>query len=365
MTDESRKHRLKRIGKVILFSLTPAVLIAAVIESAAIVSISRQGRVMVDSATQRSTYVWRMGLWPWSRQAYTPLNSLGFPDDEFPTVQDPKECSHVVFAGDSFIFGDGVDRDSNAASIVRRHLAARPTRPCLRVFNIAERGTTIDRQMARILATLDRLRPDVVILTQYQNDLTDLKAPGAILGPPPPDGARGGRVPVPRAAFNISTVKLLAYHSTAFMIERGIRRDQLSVWSVMADSSRRGEARQLKNTYARLFAGLVDTLQRRGVAFGVIMIPSKLDVLASRFPEESFFIELAERHGVPYLRTFPVFDTRRRPYAFLMYDGHLNEHGNRLLAENILQWMWRSEPAPFPVVRSAVAAGQEPDGAVK
>ena len=331
-----------------LFSLAPAVALVVVAEVLSRLTISRQGRVTRDTATNRSVYVMRVGFWPWSRRTRTPLNSLGLPDEEFPQPGDPKRCRHVVFAGDSFTFGDGVDRDSNYVEVVRRRLSARDTVSCVRVFNLGERGTTIDRQIKRILETVDRLRPDLVILGQYQNDLTDLRAPGAILGPPMRPGEQPARrgVPEPRAAFNASSVKLLAYRSTAFMIERGIKRDQLAVWSVMADSTKRPEAQRLQEVYGRLFAQLADALARRNIEFGVVIIPSKLDVLAGRYPEEQFFVALAEQHRVPYLRTFPTFHERRTPYAFLVYDGHLSEHGNRLLGDAVYAWM-TAQPPPF------------------
>jgi lysophospholipase L1-like esterase len=353
MAEARRSGRVAHIAKVVLFSLAPAIVLLIVAETIAILSIAREGRITVDSTTGRRVYTMRVGKWPWSRRTVTPLNSLGFPDEEFPIATATKTCTHVVFAGDSYIFGDGVDRDSNFVEIIRRRVADRPNAGCVRIFSLGERGTTIDRQARRLLETMDRLQPDVVILGQYQNDLTDLTSPGAILGPPPPapGATRSGRIQVPLPAFNVSFLKMLAYRSMAVMIRRGIRRDELRHWSVIADSSRKAEAIRLQETYERQYDQLVDTLKRRRVAFGVIIIPSKLDILAARYPEEPFFMSLAQRHAVPYLRIFPILNANRSPYAFLVYDGHLNEQGNRLVASAVLSWLFETEPAPFPVLR--------------
>lgn len=362
MTTEQRKpRRVAHVAKIVLFSLVPAIILIIVAETIATLSIGRRASTEVEPATGNRVYTMRVGRLPWSRRVATPLNSLGFPDNEFPSDAAPKTCTHVVFAGDSYTFGDGVDRDSNYVEIVRRRLADGVGGRCVRIFNISERGTTIDRQLRRILETMERLRPDVVILGQYQNDLTDLTAPGAILGPLVPPTARvRPRTILPQLpAFNLNIVKYLAYHSMAAMIQRGITRDELRHWSVVADTTRRAEAARLQQVYGRLYGQLVDMLRQRGIAFGTVIIPSKLDLLAARYPEEPFFTGLADRYRVPYLRLYPVLDAQRSPYAFLMYDGHLNEQGNRLVADVVLAWLRDREAAPFPVLHQLdVPAGE-------
>jgi hypothetical protein len=306
-----------------------------------------------DPATGQVVYTMRIGRWPWSRRSVTPLNSLYFPDNEFPPAGQKGACTHLVFAGDSYVFGDGVDRDSNFVEIVRRRSAEQPNAPCLRIFNIGERGTTIDRQRQRIFQTLDRLQPDIIILGQYQNDLTDLTNPGAILNPGKTPGGRsaGDSIRVNIGLLNANFIKMLTYQTFALMIKNGIERDALRHWSVMADSSRHDESLRLQNVYASLFGDLIAKLAARGVATGVVIFPSKFDVLARRSPEESFFVPLAERNHVPHLRLFPLLDERRSPYTFLMYDGHLNEHGNRLVAGAVYDWLFTADTIPFPRLR--------------
>ncbi|HWP02156.1 MAG TPA: SGNH/GDSL hydrolase family protein, partial [Gemmatimonadaceae bacterium] len=322
-----------------IFSLLPALVLLGCAELLATLTIDRRTSRVTDPATGRVSYTMQIGRLPWGRTSVTPLNALGFPDEEFSSL-DKGPCVHVVVAGDSFVFGDGVDRDSSFVSLVKRWARARPGR-CVRILNVAERGTTIDQQARRIRETFDVLRPDVVILGQYQNDLTDLTNPGAIADTAPARdvGARA-RDPIRDrlAAFNANLVRLLSYHAFAFMIRRGIEYDVLARWSVLADSSRSEEATRLKVIYESQYEELVKDLTARGVAFGVIILPSKFDILAKRFPEEQFFLSLANRYAAPYLRVFPVVDANRSPYPFLMYDGHLNEIGNRLVATALYRW---------------------------
>lgn len=354
MVEERRQRSFGRV-KLVLFSLVPATVLVILAETAATLSIARRARTRPDPATGGFEYTLQTGKWPWSGRTVTPLNSQGFPDREFPPASAAKNgCTHIVFAGDSYVFGDGVDRDSNFVEVVRRQTAARFGGRCIRVFNIGERGTTIDRQAGRILEMFERLKPDVVILGQYQNDLTDLAAPGGLLDarsrPFGEDGSDSIRARLP--AFNVNVVRWLAYHSFAFMIRHGIVRDELNHWSVLADSTRRADAQRYQDAYRRAYGDLASKLVARRVAFGVVILPSKLDVLAKRYPEETFFVGIAEQYRVPHLRMFPVFDAKRSPYPFLMYDGHLSTQGNRLVADALFRWLFETDPPPFVALRS-------------
>src|SRR5687767_2700567 len=108
MAEERRQRGFARTVKLVLFSLTPAIVLVILAETAATVSIARRARILPDSATGGSVYTLRIGRWPWSRPTVTPLNRAGFPDQEFPPRGPKQGCLHVVFAGDSYIFGDGV-----------------------------------------------------------------------------------------------------------------------------------------------------------------------------------------------------------------------------------------------------------------
>jgi hypothetical protein len=351
-----RIRKLKRSLKLVVFALTPAAVLLVAAEVFATFTIQRVVRTVPDSVTGQTLYTMRIGRFPWSQRSVTPLNKLGLPDVEFEELPTKDRCVHVVFVGDSFVFGDGVDADSNFVSVVRRWGTDRRPNDCVRVFNLGERGTTIDNQAQRIRDTQGALQPDVVILGQYQNDLTDLlRSPVSPDRQPPAAAGDSSAWRDVRqqmiGAFNLNIVRLLSYRAFGIAIRNGIHYDILPRWSIVADTTRREAARELMTSYEKHFAALRAHLAEGNVGFGVVILPSKFDLLAGRFPEEAFFIELADRFGVPYLRTFSVLDQHRSPYPFLMYDGHLNEIGNRRVAESVYQWLYESEPAPFPVLR--------------
>jgi hypothetical protein len=226
---------------------------------------------------------------------------------------------------------------------------------CYRFFNVGVSNSTIDTAMARIKQVIPLVQPDVVILGQYQNDLTDLANPGSPAWVPAEAGhtdshwgTRLGRL-VP--GYNISLVRLLTYQSFAFMIRRGIKYDVLNTWSVLEGESKREWANKLKTIYHDLYGALAKDLRSRGIEFGVLIFPSKMDVLAKRAPEADYFRGLAQEFHVPYLELMPTLDSNRAGMPFYMYDGHLNEFGNRIAARAIWDWLFTSEPAPIAAVR--------------
>jgi hypothetical protein len=356
----------RRRMKVVLFSLLPALMLLVLLEVASHLLTVRTFDTVRDPDTGGGYYSMRTGVMPWSQRSVTPLNSLGFPDDEFTGIE-KGECLHVVFTGDSFTFGDAVDRERNYVSLVKAATRERFPDQCIRMFNIAERMTTIEQQAKRVRETMAALQPDIVILGQYQNDLTDLTNPGSIAFRPRAEdgqsnhwGERLRRIP----GFTNSTVRMLTYRTFSWMIMNDVEYDRpLAAWSVLADSSQREAAEFLTGIYRDMYLDLAAELQQRGIAFGAVIFPSKLDVLAKRYPEEEFFLSLAREAGIPHLSLMPRLNRTRDRYTYQMYDGHLSEYGNEISAEEIVGWLYDSVPAPFPSLRANDAPIAKADGA--
>jgi hypothetical protein len=347
------KNRLK----LLLFSLIPVMLLLAVAQSCAYVTIHRTMRIWTDSITGQKYYSMRIGHWPWSHRSLTPLNSLDLPDGEFAGLLPKGTCIHVVFAGDSFTFGDGTSGHLTWPTLVGEMTARGIPDRCIRFFNIGVRNSTIDTTIARIREVLPLIDPDVVVLGQYQNDLADLTNPGSPAWVRPTDGDPGNqwggmlRRAVP--GYRISLVRLLTYRAFAFMIAHDIRYDVLGTWSVLEGESKRDLAEELKVIYRDLYQSLVLDLRSRDIDFVTIGIPSKMDVLAKRSPEGAFFADLAEESDVPHLSLMPVLDAARGHMPYYVYDGHLNEFGNRIVARAVRDWLFAADPAPVPRLRLA------------
>jgi lysophospholipase L1-like esterase len=352
-----RRGKLLRGLKIGIMSMIPAVVLLGCSEWYATMALQRRVAIEDDGAGKR--YVMRIGKLPWSRVTVTPLNSAGFPDVEFATIGAKHDCMHAVFLGDSFAFGDGVDRDSSFVSLVRAWAKDRRASGCVRVFNLGARGTTIDKQSSSLHAHLDALQPDIVIVAQYQNDLTDLTHSESEIA------QRGAAATSENwrevrhrfRTWNLNLVRFATYHLFAGAIQRSIHYDVLKHWSVLADSAKAPLARELMANYRRHFVRLKDDLGGRGIALGVVILPSKLDLLAGRYPEGAFFESLARETGVPYLSIYPILDRNRDPSPFLTYDGHLNEGGNRLVAEAVYEWLFGGQ-TPFPRLKAPGSGAQ-------
>ena len=350
--DASWRGRLKLVA----FSLVPVVLLLVLAQVLAYVTINRTITMQTDSITGQASYSMRIGHWPWSHRSYTPLNSLGLPDVEFTGLLPKGKCVHVVFAGDSFTFGDATDYDKRWTHLVATMTARRRPERCFRFFNIGVRNTTIDTTIVRIRQVLPLIQPDVVVFGQYQNDLTDLANPGSPAWVPAGSGRQhdshwGTRIGRLVPGYNVSLLRIATYHVFASMIKHNVRYDVLKTWSVLEGDSKREWAEKLKGIYRDLYRGLMEDLRAKDIEVAVLIFPSKMDVLAQRSPEEAFFTDLAREFKVPYFTVMPTLDANRAGMPFYVYDGHLNEFGNRVVARAVWGWLFSADPAPVHALR--------------
>lgn len=341
--------------KLLLFSLIPVLLILVIAQACAYVTIERKIEMATDSITGQSYYSMRIGFWPWAHKSYTPINSLGLPDREFTGLVPKGQCLHVLLAGDSYTFGDATSAEFRWGNVLQGMTSRRVPDRCIRFFNIGVRNTTIDTTIVRIQQVLPLIQPDVVILSQYQNDLTDLANPGSPAWVPMGPGhkydshwgTRLGRI-VP--GYNVSLLRYLTYNAFGYMIEHNIKYDVLSTWSVLDGPGKEELANKLKGIYHDLYASLVKDMRARNIQFAVLIFPSKMDVLAKRSPEGSYFADLAKEFNVPYMSLMPALDANRGEMPFYLYDGHMNEHGNEVSADAIWKWLFTAQPAPVPAL---------------
>lgn len=93
-------------------------------------------------------------------------NSLGFWDEEFKLAKDPQK-QRVEFLGDSFTWGMGVkeqERFSNQLSAIE---------PRFESLNFGMPGFGTDQELLLWQSLAKDYRPEVVVLTVYQNDYSD------------------------------------------------------------------------------------------------------------------------------------------------------------------------------------------------
>jgi hypothetical protein len=170
----------------------------------------------------------------------------------------------------------------------------------------------------------------------------------------------GDRLRMITPGFDSPLPRMLTYRAFHFLGERRIKLDILRRWSVLADTSYGEYAQWLTGIYRAMFDTLVTEVRATGAQFGTVILPSKMDIIALRYPEGEYFAGLARARGVPHLELFPVFDRERQPFPFLLYDGHLNETGNRLVAREVFAWLFTGPEAPFPGLRRGLGEPAPP-----
>ena len=348
----------KRRLKLVAFTLAPALTLLIVAHGLASVATFRELVFRTDSLTGVSYYHMRVGGWPWVEPTTTRLNTRGFADIEYTTLPPKGGCVRIVFTGDSFTFGDALSGDRAWVSLVRDRIATAYPGHCIQVFNLASPMTTIEQQAARVRETLPALQPDFIVLAQYQNDITDLTIPGSVAFRPASQGQQstfwGDRLRRMTPGFDSPLPRMLTYRAIEYMGENRIKWDLLSRWSVLADSTSQEMATMLTGIYREMYDSLINEVRGKGIGFAAVIFPSKMDILAQRYPEGDFFSALAVEHGVPVLDLYPTFDARRKPFPYQLYDGHLNTLGNRIAAEAVFNWLFRSDSGPFPRLREGL-----------
>lgn len=363
MTSE-RLTKIGRAAKLLAFALVPLIVLAVALHVTAGVVTYREIRFDQDSLTGVTVYRTRIGRHPWGHRSVTYLNTLGFPGAEHVALPPKDGCFRVVLAGDSFTFGDMTDGDKTFASLLAARVPALHRNGCVKFFNIAAPVTTIEEQSRRIRETIDTLDPDLVLLGQYQNDISDLTNFGSIAYEPTTENSVttnwGLRLRLAIPGYDSPFPRMVTYLAFKLFVETGTKLDVLNRWSVLADSSNSEYASKLTGLYEGFYADLLKELRARDVLFGVIIMPSKMDLMAHRYPEGDYFESLAKKYEVPFLSTYDILDKNRRPMPYYTYDGHFNERGNRIVSDAVYRWLFGDGEVPFPALKQAAGVAAEP-----
>jgi len=121
-------------------------------------------------------------LWPASQRLemnFGPIpyvvetNSLGFRGAEIAPVK-PEGTVRIAAVGDSITDGFFVDNDDTFPNFLQAYLTAQDCRA--EVINAGKGGASIDREFTILSHKVMPLRPDIVLLTFYSNDIYELQS---------------------------------------------------------------------------------------------------------------------------------------------------------------------------------------------
>jgi hypothetical protein len=195
------------------------------------------------------------------------IDSLGYRGPEFPVRKEHGEF-RVLFAGDSFTYGDFVDDDQTLPAQLERHLRRRCG--AVRVVNAGLGDATIIDE-AHLIERGLRVSPDLVILMFSENDVVDLNRVST-----------WDRLAANRRAKS---------HFPLSILYPLLRRTAL--WHLMLRARSRASARpnplrvdwttpgrqdsvtpRLRETYRQALGALRDTIAARGIALAFVVYPS-------------------------------------------------------------------------------------------
>lgn len=233
----------------------------------------------------------------------------------------------IVFLGDSFTFGSGVEEDQTFAALLEARLTD------TRCFNLGIGGFGVDQMWQTLVHYGRALEPDLVILAFIRNDLDrSLKAyrlaPGWI--EKPTYRLIGDRLePLTRSNLPPAAWRWIEQHSRLVELWRRAERSLALHYPV-------GYEWRLNRA---LFAAVRDECRRAGVPLVVVHIP-----VNRRSPAPVLEGEFAAL-GIPFLDLTPLLppDADRLYYP---HDHHFNAAGHRFAADAIYRFLQDHRLAP-------------------
>jgi lysophospholipase L1-like esterase len=283
------------------------------------------------------------------RPYHVQTNSLGLRNTEEPIAG----AFQIVALGDSQTFGPYLANEDTWPAWTENYLRQRSGTSPVQVFNAGIAGYTILDELALLREKGHSLKPSLVLLAVFENDLFDLQK------------ERNGRVQRPSGDTMSrleTTLKVVARNSALVnLAERVKSQAQLAMANV---DIRRGEGDQAINRhqlvddahyvarYRQLFRDMTALLKERSIPLAVIFIPAA-DAAGTRQPSvmEPLIRTLTSEEGVPYLDLSPVFAAEPEPEArfFLLQrdsrsksyvgNGHLSREGNERIGREVSRWL--------------------------
>lgn len=273
------------------------------------------------------------------------MNSLGFREREF-DLKDLAAKRPVVFMGDSYFFGWGVEQDERLSERFASLLASAKDPPG--VINLSFPGWSTFQYIEVWKEFVSRVAPRLVIIGCFiGNDFSDdLKQ--ANRGPAALASAEGaptaGRIgPALREALStspvIGSVQHLLWKSSSFrsLFNRlEIHNDRIALYEPNPSAI---QTRLYANTESA-WATLAGLAREAGIPLLVVLIPDHLQVLSpdlfrgldAGLPQKRLTEHLAKQ-GVACLDLLPLMKTLESPdRLFFREDKHWNAAGHRFVA---------------------------------
>lgn len=225
----------------------------------------------------------------------------------------------MLILGDSFAFGEGVNLDERFDSLIKEQI------PDLAIVNLGVMGYGTDQELIRARGWIDQLRKDdILLILTYSNDFFDVVSTH-----------HSGRS---KPWFENAGGKLIAHPPEIGFLE--IARDRSYLMSLLASKLNAHDhddfKRRLEHAgelYQRILADRLPEIAARGI--DVILVHHGDHVFDLPFDVDQVFAETCTL-VTSCLGLDPAISRHDKGDVFLS-DGHWNEGGHRVAAEQIVK----------------------------
>lgn len=302
--------------------------------------------IMAIVADARRGYAMIPGTEHYSYERPVRVNGLGLRGAEVPEKREGE--TRVLCLGDSTTYGQGLAEDATLPALLEHELAQDARIPrTIRAVNGGLRGYGTEQEIALLEELGPRIRPNVVVLFWYPNDLEkqDVEEMYARL-------ERQGRVEYDTQA-RLEGAQLWAWHAREYLRRSALVMQTHDVWAAL--TLKRLSPAEVDGGFERLdrsLGELARVAESQGARLLVAAIPTAGMVAAG---EDGRAIprrlgELAAKHGIAFVDLLEPLSKLHREAGrlpLLPYDWHYTGVANRAMARRVAEVLRERFPGPF------------------
>ena len=272
----------------------------------------------------------------WERKGFTPRpDALGFREAPVPREAFAEEATRVLFLGDSFTFGYGVDDGSlRFSDVIERDFAeSSPTGGLVHIYNAGVSGTYPTHWIGYLRELLPVYRPEHVVAVFFLRD-------GTLLG----TSLRFNEAKIEeiRERHTGGPLYEMSYLARTFL-DRRVARDFTQWYLGEFERSYLGDEEQTSTWRdMQVVLGRMDRLcKREGIDFSLVIFPMLFDLDDYRFEAVEREIErFCDESGIRHFSLTPGFLGREASELWVSQDDqHPNAAGHALAAATLRPYL--------------------------
>jgi lysophospholipase L1-like esterase len=297
----------------------------------------------------------RYVLWPnqkgWVDDGFVTTNSRGFRGGET-DIPKPQGRLRIVVIGDSVVFGMGVNDADTFSQQLEQRLRARHAEREIDVVNLGVPGYATRQEVALLERNLAILKPDIVLLGFYENDLPDTIDDKTVTGTrinvsTPADGQvlhmNSGPSSWMERQARRSRAVYIASHALKGLVHRGEGKQGSSMELDLLEGRVSAELETAWQRVAVQLEKLQALAARAGFTAGLVVLPPREQVLGL-YPDSEYqkrIGRVAEQMGMFVIDPLPALKARAGSNGslFIPYDrNHPSAAGHQVIAQAIMEY---------------------------